>query len=68
MFDVECLMNGKREVVHARRLIWYRADREGANVSQSLLEYANHSETTYQDVAQLLDIHKGPTQIEVLVE
>lgn len=66
--EVEDLIHRKRETVHARRLVFYRAGLEDKEVDPILLRYAEHSETTYQDAKQLCDIRKGAAGIEVLVE
>lgn len=67
VFEVEDLIEKKLETVHARRLMWYRADREDSEISPELLEYATHSETIYQDAEKLLDIRREDG-LEVHVE
>ena len=47
VYEVEDLLKKKRETVHARRLILYRAGLEDAEVEPILLRYAEHSETIY---------------------
>lgn len=66
--EVENLMNGKMECVHARRLMWYCADREGKEANPALREYAMYSETTYQNLEKLVDIRDNGNVVEVLVE
>ena len=68
VFEVEGLIDQKRELVHARRLLWYRADRENKELSSDLLAHVSHSEASYQTVEALLDIRKVEDVLEVLVE
>ena len=53
VYQVEDLLKQKRAVVHARRLLLYRADMDGKIVSPRLLKAAERSETNYE-VAQTI--------------
>lgn len=68
VFEVEDLVDHKREAVHARRLTWYRADRDGEQISPALLEYATHSEASYEQIEKLVGITKVDEGVKVLVE
>lgn len=68
VFEVQGLVDKKREVVHARRLLWYRADRDGFEVDPAVVEYATHSETNYEDIHELLEVKEENGEFEVLVE
>ncbi len=68
VFEVEDLIKKKREVVHAQRLLLYRADCDGKEVGNELPQYAEHSETTYNIVRTLKDIRICDSGIDVLVE
>lgn len=68
VFEVEILVDQKKETVHARRLMWYRSDRDGQELSPSLVAYAEHTETVYQDVKRLMGIRKMDGLLEVLIE
>ena len=67
VFEVENILSGKKEVVHARRLILYRADMDGKEVLPALLKAAEHSEISYQIVERLNGIRaiNGVLQIHV---
>lgn len=68
VFEVEDLLHGKTETVHARRLLLYRADLDGENVHEDLLRAAHHTETLYQDANASRSIRKHEENIEVQVE
>ena len=68
VFEVEGLIGRKRELVHARRLILYRADRENRELSPDLVAQVSHSEANYQTVEAMLDIRKAEHGLDVLVE
>ena len=50
LYEVENLLDGKKEVVHARRLHMYRPAMDGSEVSPLLMNVAEHSELSYQIV------------------
>ena len=68
VYEVEYLLERKKETVHGRRLMWYRADREDLEISPALLEYATHSETTYQNAETLVHVRGGTDRIDILVQ
>lgn len=55
---VEKLVTANREIVYARHLQLYRADMDGREFSQALLEAVEHSEARYQILKTLKDIRK----------
>ena len=65
---MENIITKETETVHARRLLLYRADLDGKVPDDELLKYAEHSETTYQDVAVLRDLRETARGFEVQVE
>ena len=68
VFEVEGLIGQKRELVHARRLIRYRADRENRELSPDLVAHVIHSQANYQRFEAMLDIRKAEDGLDVLVE
>ena len=68
VFEVESLANKKLETVHSRRLMKYRSQMDGAEVSPQLLAHATHSETTYQDIDEIQDIKSEKNSFVVLVK
>ncbi len=68
VFEVEDLLSGKRELVHAQRLRLYRSDMEGKEVAPGLLRAAEHTEATYQTARKLCGIRKNKGEVEVQVE
>lgn len=68
VFEVESLVDKARENVHARRLLLYRADLDGASVDESLIDYAEHTESSYETAVSLKDIRDIGDDINVRVE
>ena len=68
MFVVENLLNSKREIVHSRRLMFYKAKFDGKEVDDSLFKYAEHSEAVYQTTHQIVDIREESAGLELKVE
>ena len=68
VYEVENLLSGKREIVHSRRLMLYRAYMDGKPVDEALLRAAEHSETTYQKALALCGITEARDGIRVMVE
>lgn len=68
VFEVEDLLKRKMEVVHARRLLLYRADMDGKEVNPQLVQAAEHTETSYQDARALRGIRRAEELIEICVE
>ena len=65
VYEVENILTGKREVVHARRLNHYRADMDGTQLSPSLLKIAQHTEARYQTAEALRDINDYDGELKV---
>lgn len=68
VFEVEYLLKGQRNVVHAQRLQLYRADMDGKEVEENLLRAAAHTEVVYQDARALRAIRERDGHIEIQVE
>ena len=68
VYEVEDLIRKKREYAHASRMILYRGDLDDQPVSDALLQLAERTETSYQDVHALRNIRKYGTEIQILVE
>ena len=56
VYDIENIVTGDVERVHAARLITYRANKEDEPVSKELMAHAEHSEARYELVEDLKDI------------
>ena len=56
VYDIEKIVTGDVERVHAARLITYRANKENEPVSKELMAHAEHSEARYELVENLKDI------------
>lgn len=67
VYQVEDLVNGRKETVHASRLVLYRSGLDGKELDSILLRCAEHSETAYQDARALRGIRENDG-IEMLVE
>ncbi len=67
VFEVEDLIKKKREVVHALRLLLFRADCDGKEAGDELRQNDEHSETTYNIVRALKDVRECDSGIDVLV-
>ena len=68
VFEVEDLITGKKEVVHARRLQLYRSDMEGKPVDPELTKHIQHLEAIYQDALKFVGIRLQNDIIDVQVE
>lgn len=68
VFIVEDIVSGKREVVHAARIILYRDDLRGKEVSDELRAAAEHSCANYQMASAIHDIRSGQSGYELQVE
>lgn len=68
VYEVANLVSGSREIVHAARLLHYRPDLEGTEVSQHLLRHAEHSEAKYEEREKFLDLDEGEHGIMVLTQ
>lgn len=68
VFEVEDLLQQKTAVVHAKRLLLYRADLDGKDLHPDLLRAAEHNETTFQDAHALRHIREQDGQLELQVE
>ena len=66
-YEVENLDTGKKNTVHARRMILYRAALDGRKVEDALLSYAKHNEGIYYEIDSLKDIREGENGFEFLV-
>lgn len=53
VFTVENLLTSKREAIHARRLLLYRADMDGKAIDDKLIRAAEHTEAAYEDARSL---------------
>ena len=68
VYEVQDLIEGKSAIVHATRLLKYRGDIDGREVSPKLLRAAQHLEAEYQSVEAIRDIRNRNSSIEVFVE
>lgn len=68
IYEVESLVDGKQETVHAARLLPYRAQLEGAEVSLDLLRHVKHSEAKYEIIEKFIDIDEGDDGIMILTK
>lgn len=68
VYEIESLLETKKEVVHARRLHLYRSDMDGKQVHPKLLQAAEHYESRYETAEALKGIRDRDGNIEVLVE
>ena len=68
VYEVEDIIHGKREVVHARRLLLYRADMDGKPVDERLLRAAEHADTVYLYANSIQSIRSRDGHIEVQIE
>ena len=50
VYEVENLSDGAKEIVHATRILLYRAELDNSEVDPNLIAHAEHSDTLYQDV------------------
>ena len=66
-FEVESLSTGKREIVHIRRMMLYRACMGGKRVDEALLRYADHNEAKYQEIDVIDGIRESDSGIEILI-
>ena len=68
VYEVCDLIHGKKETVHAKRLIIYRGDMDGKELDESLLQAAAHLEANYQTVEKMRGIRRRNGSIEIEVE
>ena len=68
VYVLEDLLTKKRETVHARRIILYRADMDGQEVSDELLEHAEHTQSSYESIEEMHDIRENSGEIQVQIE
>lgn len=68
VFEVENMITKKREVVHARRLMLYRADMDGEKINDDLISHAEFSETQFETIKELRDLRNQHDSFEVLIE
>ena len=68
VFVVEDLESGSREIVHARRLILYRANMDGKDVNPKLLEAKRHLEYTYQIITSIKSVRQNGRTFDFQVE
>ena len=68
VYEVQNLITDKKEVVHARRLLLYRGDMDGKEVSTELIQAAEHSELSYQMVQCLQGIRDVDGELQICVE
>ena len=68
VYQVEDLTRGKREAVHVRRMILYRADMDGIEVDSALFKAAKHSEEVVENARALRDIREENGSIAIQIE
>ena len=68
VYEVENIIDGKREIVHARRMHLYRADMDGAHATESLKQTAAHLESKYQIAEGIKDIRNENSTIKILIQ
>lgn len=68
VFEIENLFTKRLERAHARRLMFYRADMDGKEVTKELLRYVEHCATTYQTVLKITDIRETEGKIQIEIE
>ena len=66
-YEVENLLHGKREIVHARRILPYRSSLGGTPASQKLVEASSYLDREYQIAHSLVAIKKSKGDIFVKV-
>ena len=67
MFEVESLLEEKRETVHAQRLLLYRADMDGVVVEPALLRHSQHTEARCESAKEVRDIRNASGNIELQI-
>lgn len=67
VYEIQDLIKGKLDTVHARRLLLYRSDMDGKTASPSLMRAAIHSEARYETAETVRGIRSAGS-IEVRVE
>ena len=68
VYEVENLLSGQLETVHASRMILYRDDLNGKELSESLKKQLQHVESKYEVIDKFLDIAEGDDGIFVHVQ
>ena len=68
VFETEDMVTGQVERAHARRLLFYRPDLDGAKVDSRLLASAEHSTMVYQVALAIRAIRERDGEIELNVE
>ena len=68
VYEVEHLLKGSRETVHAKRMFLYRAGMDGKEVVPELLKAAEHTEAVYQDAHELVGIRKRGDALEIQIK
>jgi len=65
VYEVENMVTGKIEAVHATRIQLYRSSAEGTEVSKKLMGHIEASEATYEIVDQFLKLSKSSGEFYV---
>lgn len=68
VYVVEPMNRSTKEIVHARRMILYRADMDGKDVSEDLLRASEHLTTKYQISEAIRDIGLQDEDIMLRIE
>ena len=68
VFEVEDLLRKTIDVVHARRMLLYRAGQDGLEISPELLRAAEHTDAQYERANELLALRKKNDIFEIQVE
>lgn len=68
VYEVTGLIDDKAAVVHAVRMISYRADLDGKKASEKLLKQTEHIEANYEMVEKLLDIGESDDGLCIQVQ
>ena len=68
VYEIENIIDGKREIVHARRMHLYRAEMDGAQATENLKQTAAHLESKYQIAEGIKDIRNENGIIKILIQ
>ena len=68
VFEIEDLLRKTIDVVHARRMLLYRAGQDWLEISPELLRAAEHTDAQYERARELLALRKKNDVFEIQVE
>ena len=67
LYEVEDLVSGKAEQVHASRLLLYKESTRGKEASLKLRGYAEHTEANYETIEEFLELGEDPSGVYVRI-